>query len=94
MGAKFKPVDSKIKNRYNLQYGLQISELESNSILSKEGIKKDFTILKVNGNKIYDERDLTNIINQTINAEDQDRVLFISGINPSGKIYHYAIKLE
>ena len=94
LGAKFKPVDSKIKNRYNLQYGLQISELESNSILSKEGIKKDFIILKVNGNKIYDERDLTNIINQTINAEDQDRVLFISGINPSGKIYHYAIKLE
>ena len=40
LGAKFKPVDSKIKNRYNLQYGLQISELESNSILSKEGIKK------------------------------------------------------
>ena len=94
LGAKFKPVDSKIKNRYNLQYGLQISELESNSILSKEGIKKDFIILKVNGHKIYDERDLTNIINQTINAEDQDRVLFISGINPSGKIYHYAIKLE
>ena len=77
-----------------MQYGIQISELDNNSILAKEGIKKDFIILKVNGNKIYDERDLTNIINQTINADDQDRVLFISGISPNGKIYHYAIKLE
>lgn len=94
LGAKFKNIDSKIKTRYNLQYGIQIEELDNNSILAKEGIKKDFIILKVNGNKIYDERDLTNIINQTINAEDQDRVLFISGINQNGKIYHYAIKLE
>ena len=94
LGAKFKAVDNKIKLKFNLQYGIQISELDNNSILAKEGIKKDFIILKVNGNKIYDERDLTNIINQTINADDQDRVLFISGISPNGKIYHYAIKLE
>ena len=65
-----------------------------NGALAKAGLKKDFIILKVNGQPIRSEKDLTTIVNQTINANDQDRALFITGIFTNGQIAHFAVNLE
>lgn len=94
LGATFGPVDSNISKKYRLTAGLQITTIERNGILEKSGLSKGFIILKVNGQIMRSDADLTAVVNQTINASDRDRALFITGIYPNGNIAHYAVNLE
>lgn len=94
LGATFGPVDTGVSKKYHLTAGLQITSIERNGILEKAGMSKGFIILKVNGQIVRSESDLTAIVNQTINASDRDRALFVTGIYPNGNIAHYAVNLE
>lgn len=94
LGATFRDVDDKISNKFRLTSGIQIDTIEKNGILAKAGLEKNFVILKVNGQIINSEKDLTAIVNNAINANDQERALFITGIYPDGKIAHFAVNLE
>lgn len=94
LGATFKPVDQALRNRYRLSAGVQIAKLEKNGLLAKSGLTKDFIILKINGQIIESDKTISDIVNYTINANDQERVLFITGAYPNGKIAHFAVNLE
>lgn len=94
LGATFKEIDKSTIEKFRLKSGIQIASLERDGALAKAGLKKDFIILKVNGQPIRSEKDLTTIINQTINAADHDRALFITGIYTNGQIAHFAVNLE
>lgn len=94
LGATFAPIDQSIRSRFRLNAGIQITSIERNGTLAKAGLTKGFIILKINGQIIHSERELTTIVNQTINASDRDRALFITGIYPNGEIAHFAVNLE
>ena len=94
LGATFKEIDKHIAEKFRLKSGIQIDTIDKNGALAKAGLKKDFIILKVNGQPIRSEKDLTTIVNQTINANDQDRALFITGAYTNGQIAHFAVNLE
>lgn len=94
LGATFGEVDTRLSQKYRLNAGIQITDIDRNGPLAKAGINKNFIILKINGQIIRSEKDLTAIVNQTINASDRDRALFITGIYPDGKIAHFAVNLE
>jgi Do/DeqQ family serine protease len=94
LGATFKEVDKAVADRFRLTSGIQIATIDKNGALAKAGLKKDFIILKVNGQPIRSEKDLTTIVNQTINAADHDRALFITGAYTNGDIAHFAVNLE
>ena len=94
LGATFKEVDKQIAEKFRLTSGIQIATIDRNGTLAKAGLKKDFIILKVNGQPIRTEKDLTTIVNQTINAADHDRALFITGAYTNGQIAHFAVNLE
>jgi Do/DeqQ family serine protease len=94
LGATFKNVDKQIAEKFRLTTGIQIASIDKNGALAKAGLKKDFIILKVNGQPIRSEKDLTTIVNQTVNANDQERALFITGIFTNGQIAHFAVNLE
>ncbi|MEE1089990.1 MAG: Do family serine endopeptidase, partial [Paludibacteraceae bacterium] len=94
LGATFKEIDKHIVEKFRLNSGIQIDTIDKNGALAKAGLKKDFIILKVNSQPIRSEKDLTTIVNQTINANDQDRALFITGIFTNGQIAHFAVNLE
>ncbi len=94
LGATFKEVDSRTAEKFRLNAGIQIDTIDKNGALAKAGLKKDFIILKVNGQPIRSEKDLTTIVNQTVNANDQERALFITGIFTNGQIAHFAVNLE
>ena len=94
LGATFKEVDKAVADRFRLTSGIQIASIDKNGALAKAGLKKDFIILKVNGQPIRSEKDLTTIVNQTINAADHDRALFITGAYTNGDIAHFAVNLE
>lgn len=94
LGATFKEVDNHIVEKFRLRSGIQIESIDKNGALAKAGLKKDFIILKINGQPVNNEKELTTIVNQTINAADQERVLFITGIYTNGQIAHFAVNLE
>ena len=94
LGATFKEVDRQIIEKFRLASGIQIATIDRNGALAKAGLKKDFIILKVNGQPIRTEKDLTTIVNQTINAADHERALFITGAYINGQIAHFAVNLE
>ena len=94
LGATFKEVDKQIAEKFRLTSGIQIATIDRNGTLAKAGLKKDFIILKVNGQPIRTEKDLTTIVNQTINAADHDRALFITEAYTNGQIAHFAVNLE
>lgn len=94
LGATFKEVDNRTAEKFRLNAGIQIDTIDKNGALAKAGLKKDFIILKVNGQPIRSEKDLTTIVNQTVNANDQERALFITGIFTNGQIAHFAVNLE
>ena len=94
LGATFKEVDPQVVEKFRLNSGIQIATIDRNGALAKAGLKKDFIILKVNGQPIRSEKDLTTIVNQTINAADHDRALFITGAYTNGQIAHFAVNLE
>ena len=94
LGATFKEVDPQIAEKFRLNSGIQIATINRNGALAKAGLKKDFIILKVNGQPIRSEKDLTTVVNQTINAADHDRALFITGAYTNGQIAHFAVNLE
>lgn len=94
LGATFREVDDSLRQRYRLTAGIQIADIDKNGALAKAGLTKGFIILKVNGQIIRSERDLTAIVNQTVNANDQERALFITGAYPNGNIAHFAVNLE
>ena len=94
LGATFKEVDPQITEKFRLTSGIQIASIDRNGALAKAGLKKEFIILKVNGQPIRSEKDLTTIVNQTINAANHDRALFITGAYTNGQIAHFAVNLE
>jgi S1-C subfamily serine protease len=94
LGATFKEIDKRIAEKFNLKSGLQIDTIDKDGALAKAGLKKDFIILKINGQPIRSNKDLTSIVNQAINASDQERALFITGIFQDGRIAHFAVNLE
>lgn len=94
LGATFKEVDSQITEKFRLKSGIQIKTIDKNGALAKAGLTKDFIILKINGQSVRNEKDLTMIVNQVSNANDQERALFITGIFTDGQIAHFAVNLE
>lgn len=93
LGATFKPIDRETSRRLGIRAGLEVSALQNNGFMSRAGIREGFIIVSVNGQRVSKPEDMTAAYKQAT-AEGSDRVLFISGIYPSGKTAHYAVPLD
>ncbi len=94
LGVKFKPVNDMTRSRFRLAAGIEVESVERGGKFDKAGIEKGFIVLKVNGAVIRSEQDLESVVNDAMNAENDDRVLFVTGAYPNGKMAHYAISLD
>ncbi|MCM1034399.1 MAG: Do family serine endopeptidase [Paludibacter sp.] len=93
LGAQFKEVSPQLKQKLGITYGLQIAGLKKGK-LSSAGIPENFIILKVNNRAIRTEEDLQEVLTTALQANEQDKVLFLAGITPTGKVAYYAINLS
>ena len=91
LGAAFKPIDDDVKRHLGVSYGLQVTGVDKGKF-ADAGIKKGFVILKVNGNKITSEEDLSKALKAA--NQSPERVLFISGYYMSGRRANYAVELS
>lgn len=94
LGINLTPIDSQTKRKFNLSSGLEVSSVKSGSIFSKAGIQKGFIVLKINNSYITSKNDFINAYESATHKSNTDKVLFITGLYPSGKIVHYAINLN
>lgn len=85
LGAQFQPIDSKIKSRLGITYGLEISQLGS-GILGDQGIPEGFVITRVNRKEIRSEDD----INTAVSNLDKGDPVVIQGYLPSGRAKYFA----
>ena len=73
-----------------MSYGLEVTGIDKGKF-AEAGIKKGFVILKVNGEKMTSEEDLSKALKAA--NQSPERVLFISGYYMSGRRANYAVEL-
>lgn len=94
LGAKMTSIDEETARRLQIRGGVALSDLDSNGLLAKAGIREGFIILGVNGQRVSKPDQINAIARAIMQAQGGDKVLFISGIYPSGKAAYYAVALE
>jgi S1-C subfamily serine protease len=80
------------KSSLGISNGVQVAGLKSGPV-KDAGIKDGFIILEVNGRAVNSSEDVEDAFNQVMKSND-DKVLVISGIYPTGKKYYYAVNLS
>lgn len=93
LGAQFKEVTPQLKQKLGITYGLQVTTIKKGK-LSAAGVPDNFIILKANNRALRSEEDLQEVLNTALQASDQDKVLFLAGINVSGRVAYYAVNLS
>ena len=92
LGATFEPLDAKAKEKFQLEYGVEIKSL-SKGKLADAGIKPGFIILKLNSQPVSSVDEIQSVLDDAINNGQKEKVLYIGGIYQSGKVAYYAIDL-
>jgi serine protease Do len=90
LGASFQQVDNVYKRRMGITDGVRITEIKKGAF-KKSGIKEDFIILKMQGQKIANIDDLKKILSN----EKEGAIVELEGLYPEGRyMYVYQIKME
>ncbi|NDW11431.1 Do family serine endopeptidase [Bacteroides sp. 214] len=92
LGAAFQDVSEDLRKQLRLPYGVQVTGVDKGK-MADAGVRKGFIILKANNKEVKTVEDLEAIFNAAVKSPEQDQVLFLSGIFPSGKRANYAIDL-
>lgn len=73
---------------------MQVSGLTSDGLFRRSGIKEGFVILDINGVRIASADDVEKVYKEIMASGASDRVMFISGIYPTGRKVYYAVDLS
>jgi S1-C subfamily serine protease len=92
LGATFKEVDSKTKDKLDLDYGVEVKSL-SKGKLADQGIKPGFIVLKINNQAIRSAEDIQAAFDAVMNNGEREKALFVVGVYPNGKVTYYIINL-
>lgn len=94
LGATFKAIERRTASRLRLSEGIMVSELEPEGRLAAAGVRPGFIIVSVNNTIVPDVATLEALAAAAASAENNnERVLFISGVYPTGKMAYYAVAL-
>ena len=93
LGATFKSIDENQARNLRLSSGIAVIDLKNDGRFAQAGIRKGFIILSINGNRVRTPEDISAIYKAITKGSD-DKVMFISGIYPSGKPAYYAVPLS
>lgn len=94
LGAKMTAIDEETARRLQIRGGVALSDLDSDGLLAKAGIREGFIILGVNGQRVSKPEQINSMARTIAQSQGGDKVLFISGIYPTGKAAYYAVALE
>ena len=92
LGATFEALNEKERAKLELDYGVEIKSITKGK-LAELGIKPGFIILKINNQIIKEAGDVQTAVDNAMNNGLQEKVLFIAGVYPNGKVTYYAVNL-
>lgn len=93
VGCAFRKLSDETRNNLGIRGGVQVSGLKS-GLFKDAGIKDGFIITDINGKSVNSGDDVEYIYNLVMKSDDEDKVLFLTGLYPTGKKGYYAVPLE
>lgn len=93
LGCAFKAVPAETRRQLGIRTGVQVSGLQD-GLFKRAGIKDGFIILDINNRIVSSADDVEKIYDAIMNSGDgYDKVMFITGLYPTGKKMYYAVDL-
>ena len=93
LGAELVEISDALKRQLGINYGIQVKNIK-NGCLKKAGVPNGYIILKVNNRTIHSVEDMQEVVQNALAASERDKVLFLTGCTPSGRVLYYAIDLN
>ncbi|MDE5773703.1 MAG: Do family serine endopeptidase [Muribaculaceae bacterium] len=93
LGCAFMKLSSETKEHLGISSGVQVSGLKS-GLMKDAGIKEGFVIMEINGQRVNSSDDVEAVYNSIMREDDSDKVMFVTGIYPTGKKGYYAVNLS
>lgn len=93
LGADFEAISVNTARSLGLRNGVEVKALKKGA-LQKSGIKQGYVIVKANGERVTSTEQLQQIMNNALQADAQEHVIFLSGMYPNGQVAHYAVALD
>ncbi len=95
LGAKFAALDEDTARRLEVSHGVSVTDIEQGGRFEEAGVREGFIILSINGTRITSPEQIGKMYQSIVkSAGDLDKVMFISGIYPTGKAAYYAVELS
>lgn len=93
IGCAFMKLTEEQKKHLGISKGVQVTGLK-NGAFRDAGIKDGFVVTEINDTPVDSPDDVERIYNSIMKSNDEDKVMFIIGIYPTGKKYYYAVNLS
>lgn len=92
LGVAFSELTDKQKEAYGISAGVEVVATKEGKF-QRAGIRKGFIILNINGEIVDSTETIERIYSDIVKSGSRDKVMFITGIYPSGKSAYYAVDL-
>lgn len=92
IGCAFMKIGEETKRNLGISNGVKVTGLKGGAFRDA-GIKDGFIITEINGNRVNSSDEVEMIYNQIMKSGESDKVMFITGLYPTGKKYYYAVNL-
>ncbi len=93
IGCAFMTLSAETKRHLGISNGVQVAGIKD-GLFRQQGIKDGFVITEINDQPVNSSDDVEYIYNSIMKSDGDDKVMFITGIYPTGKKKYYAIDLS
>ncbi len=92
LGCAFKELSASQLREFRLSSGVQVAGVRDGKF-KNAGIRDGFIILDINNTRVREKDDIEKIYNAIMRSGGTDKVIFITGIYPTGRKVYYAVDL-
>lgn len=92
LGCAFRKPSDETLRQLRLKSGLQVSGIKDGKF-KDAGIKDGFIILDINNSRVESADDVEKLYKEIMKSSDYDKVMFITGVYPTGRKMYYAVDL-
>ncbi len=93
LGATLASVDDDTRRLIGISGGVQVKSV-SDGHMRDAGVQKDYIILSINNVKVSSPADVEKIYRQIMKSDDDEKLMILRGVYPSGKTKAYLVNLS
>lgn len=93
LGGELEEVPAEVLEKYGLRSAMKVKSVKPGSRFEAAGVPPGLILVKINGINVVSADQIRRITAEVARGDDNDKVLFITGILPSGKTAFYAVDL-